>query len=180
MDQMETIRLRKNVIFYLCRGGDRIFLGASEYVKMHDDPAMLAENAMTVEVWLWPTQDTLPVENAVFVKIDTPGTNDDIELFFSKDCKCVSLEFNGDTSTAIVSTSVESLVVPAFLGISVWESNGNVNAIVTFQGISVTGQFSAETFSTTDTSVKIGNGFPAYASKADLYYGVKPLSLLNQ
>ena len=104
---------------------------------MNDDPAMLTENAMTVEVWLWPTQDTLPAENAVFVKIDTPGMDDDIELFFSKDCKCVSLVFNGDTSTAIVSAAVESLVVPALLGISLLESSGNVNAIITFQGISL-------------------------------------------
>ena len=87
---------------------------------MQDTTTIQKRHSLTAEIWVWPLDDdVLPENNQLILRIDTEGDNNHITVELSKDCKCIRVVQDDDTTNAIVTDPVSRLSEQAFLAISI-------------------------------------------------------------
>ena len=107
-------------------------LDSATSAGLYDTALLEYRSTTTVELWLWSIEEAVPSSNTVLLKIIAPQVSDEVTVYISSACKCLRVETLKDPLSALVTSPVNNLAIPAFLGVSLSENWGKLGVILSY------------------------------------------------
>ena len=111
-----------------------MYFQRKDKLEMLEDATFPSDvTSMTFELWLRPQNDVALTDELKLFRLDSYNSDvPEVIIYMGPNCKCITVEYNKDSSLQFSTPDVSDLSIPAFLGVSLANNGGNLDVGINF------------------------------------------------